>query len=209
MLPAARRYLALKQSDMKTFDLLPVLVLLLLGSDSAAQEKETPRHALGVSAGATASGNGYGMRYAATAYYKSGSNTFRLGALLQKRKNNLSGFDLRWERYLSQQDSVHSAELFVFVQGAYNHEAYLCFRELQIESTANVEGRIDASDLRFRSVEAAAGFGVNWHLTPRLQWVSVVGLGSYYTLNFPGRLYYSGQGAGLMLRSELAVRLNP
>lgn len=194
---------------MRTFNLLPALALMLFGFNSAAQEEETPRHALGMGAGATASGNGYGMRYAASVYYKNAGNTFRLGALLQKRKNNLSGFDLRWEHYLANKDSAHNAELFVFLQGTYNHEAYLCFRELQIESTANVEGRIDASDLRFRSLEMAAGFGINWHLTARVQWISVVGLGTYYTLNFPGRLYYSGQGAGLILRSEIAVRLNP
>lgn len=195
---------------MKKLNLLSLLLLIAgVLSAQSQQKKMPPRQALGLGLGVTAGCNGYGMRYVPSVYYTSGRDAFRLGALVQKSKRNLSGFELRWEHMLIKQDTLNNLELFTFVTGTYNNDAYLCYRELQMESVANLENRVDVEHYRFRSLELFAGMGLNWHFTDRLQWINAVGLGGYHTLNLPGTTYYSGDGIGLVIRSEIALRLNP
>lgn len=203
--------------------LLGMILLLSTPFSLFCQENNLPDHkrAIGISMGFVASANGYGMRYSPMLFFKNKRTIVFAGLLVQKEQGNLSGVEVKMDYALtgcstpmSTKDQKEYAcnrklELITFITAVYNKDAYLCQNVLREEPRAKAtELGQPAKNYRFESVEAYGGFGLKWRFCRGFKWTNSVGLGGYYTLNYPGEMYYNKMNFGLLCKTEVSWRLN-
>lgn len=153
--------------------------------------------------------NGYGTEYLPTVYYKKGRSSYFLAPTIQKQKANLSGGEITFQYALTGKEVKNSEcelELFAFLTAGYHYHAMMgkvTERDEQIADPVYTENKI--SRAHFNSVEAFGGIGLNIPFLKRFKWTNCIGLGGFTSFDFPSRLYYKGQSAGLIVRTGITM----
>jgi hypothetical protein len=196
-----------------------LVVLVLLGSEVFSQQKrswETKKEGWSTSAGILTSANGYGLRYSYMLSWRENRMRISAGVLIQDKRKNLSGFEFMtvyaltgyttpgWKK---SEEYPPNLELSLFLNVASNKDVLLSSTVLRQEESEQVGDGTPLCEYRFRSVEAYTGVALKWRFLKYFKWNNYLGIGGYHTLNYPGKMYYDANCAGLILRSELSFFL--
>ncbi|MCW3104962.1 MAG: hypothetical protein JWO09_3402 [Bacteroidetes bacterium] len=188
-----------------SFLIIPLLLFFLLGS--GLQARNRPLAYVGIRGAASVSANGFGTILCPSLFYKRGNSTIAFGVAFQKHSFSSSGFQLNYEYTLLDRNAgcyIDWLELYSFANLTYYHRATLGKAVCEEEQRSNSELSVDLSQVRLKSLDAYAGFGVRIVLGKNLKWFNGVALGGYSVFNSPEGLFYNSKGLGLLVRTGLS-----
>jgi hypothetical protein len=167
---------------------------------------------MGISLSSQVTADGYGTQFLPMLHYRKGRATLFVGPAIQKQKLAVTGVESNFTYSVSGKHgpTMDELELFFFVTAAYHRNALLGKCTLRQEELADPTFQENhLQDLRFSSAEAYTGVGLRVPFGKKFNWTSSIGIGGYYSQNFPGvpGLYYNAQNIGLLLRTGIMMDL--
>lgn len=127
------------------------------------------------------SGSGRGSSYNPEIVFNRNRVSISLGAHIQKRKTNFSGINSEFQFNTGSIDQ--KASVFFYSDLQYHHAAVLGKSSCRIEERVSGNDIRNHSDIKFKTAEAYAGFGLRFNPTNVISTQFSIGMGGYQTLN--------------------------
>ena len=201
----------------KTKKHIGLLVLFcVLSVCCISQSDILPKQRIGISIGSQLSGNGHGTLYEGAINLSNYENILSIGALVQKRKNEICGMSLAYTRpifverpaYCFEEGVGRDVQLFFYGKVQYIHQASLSFRAESLEDryyTETNDENIDFKNYKMSTVEIMAGFGLNIRICKRFIWANSFGFGFYNHINHKMGMYCDKAGPEIILGTALRL----
>ena len=195
--------------DVKMFMMLLSTSISLLICDHVCAQSEFPvqNKKMGLAMKTEITSDGYGIQYLPSFFYKYGRKSYFIAPTIQKVNMKIFGLQLNYEYSITGTDVPKNEdckrELFVFADAAYHYNAKMGKGTSGAEQMSNP---LFKDEFSFTSIEGYIGFGLRIPFLNRFRWSSMIGIGGYYSIDFPHNfIYYEGHNIGLLFSTGISV----